>query len=76
MDTFIDDLKSIRVNDGLVEIIVVSEMSSKVVGSGVEASKELIFVDVCVVFVEQGVRRAELIELKPNWQTEVVADVV
>ena len=76
MHTFIYDLKSIRVNDGLVEIIVVSKMSSKVVGSGVEASKELIFVNDCVVFAEPGVRPEVLMIIELSWQTEVVADVV
>ena len=75
MDTFIYNLESIRVNDGLVDVII-SEMLSKAVGRGVEASKELISVDVCVVFVEPGVRPVVLVIIEPSWQTEVVADVV
>jgi len=46
--------KSIRVDDRFVHYIIESKMPSKVGGSGVKASKELIFVEGCIGSIEPG----------------------
>ena len=46
--------ESSRVNDWSVDVVVMSEMLSKVGSGGVEASKELIFVEVFVGFLRPG----------------------
>ena len=51
----------------LKHVIIVSEISSKVGCGRVKAPKELIFVEVCVVCVQPGVRVTGLTERELNW---------
>ena len=64
--TFTYALKSIGVNDRSVDIVI-SEMSSKVGGSGVEASEVLIFMEICIDFVGPGERFVKRREFEFNW---------
>jgi len=51
-------------------------MSSEIGGGWVEASEELILVDICVGFAGPGVQEVVDVIFELNWETELVADVV
>jgi len=74
--TFTNHFKSVSIIHGLEGIHVISDMSSEISGSRVEAAEALIFMELFVGLGGTGVRVvATIFEFERVGKAEVVADV-